>query len=50
VAVLLEEGVERPSDMDGLVYIPLDPGNEWQRLLVRELQAVGLEHSLDRLL
>jgi hypothetical protein len=43
VCALLYPGVERPSDLDGVVYIPLDQENEWKRLLARELEAVGLK-------
>jgi predicted nucleotide-binding protein len=42
VAVLHDPGVELPSDLNGLVYIPLD--NEWQNRLVRELKASGLNY------
>jgi predicted nucleotide-binding protein len=43
VAILYEEGVERPSDLDGLLYIELDPNGAWKMKLVRELQAVGID-------
>jgi predicted nucleotide-binding protein len=42
VAVLHDPGVELPSDLNGLVYIPLD--NEWRNRLVRELKASGLNY------
>jgi len=45
VAVLIEDGVEKPSDIQGLVYISL---TDWKRALVRELKAAGLDYSLDR--
>jgi predicted nucleotide-binding protein len=47
--VLYEEGVELPSDIDGLVYIPLDDGGVWKYKLVTELKAAGLNFSLDKL-
>jgi predicted nucleotide-binding protein len=46
VAVLLEEGVEKPSDVAGLVYIIIDHGGAWKYLLARELEAAGI--SVDR--
>ena len=46
VAVLLEESVEKPSDVDGLVYITLDKGGAWKYTLARELEAAGI--SVDR--
>jgi predicted nucleotide-binding protein len=47
VAVLYEEGVELPSDVDGLAYIPL--GGNWQKQLVDELRDAGWDFQLDRL-
>jgi hypothetical protein len=49
VAVLLEAGVERPSDIDGLVYVPLDSGGSWKYALARELASVGIEADLSRI-
>lgn len=42
VAVLVEEGVERPSDLQGLVYIELDRNGGWKPQLARELRAAGM--------
>lgn len=42
VAVLLEGGVEKPSDIDGLVYIALDPAGAWKYRLGRELRDAGI--------
>jgi predicted nucleotide-binding protein len=47
VAVLCAPGVERPSDLQGLVYIPLE--GDWERRLVRELVKAGFDYSLDKL-
>jgi predicted nucleotide-binding protein len=46
VAVLLEEGTEKPSDIDGLVYISLDQAGAWKQALARELETAGI--SVDR--
>jgi predicted nucleotide-binding protein len=46
VAVLLEENVERPSDIDGLVYITVDRAGAWRYTLARELDAADI--SVDR--
>ncbi len=37
VAVLYERGVEKPSDIDGLVYIELDKAGAWKTALLAEL-------------
>ena len=46
VAVLLEENIEKPSDVSGLVYITLDQAGAWKQALARELEAAGI--SVDR--
>jgi predicted nucleotide-binding protein len=42
VAVIHEPGVELPSDLNGLVYIPHDDAGAWKALLLRELKAAGI--------
>ncbi len=49
VAVLVEPDVERPSDIDGLVYIPLDTAGTWKYALVRELMSSGIPADLARI-
>lgn len=39
VFMLLDEGVEKPSDMDGIVYTSLK--DDWKTMLFKELQACG---------
>jgi predicted nucleotide-binding protein len=46
VAVLHENNVEKPSDIDGLVYITFDQSGAWKYELARELEAAGI--SVDR--
>lgn len=41
VCALVKGGIEKPSDLDGVVYIPLDEGDGWKLQLVRELKAAG---------
>jgi predicted nucleotide-binding protein len=45
VAILYEEGVELPSDMQGVAYILLDEHDGWRLKLAKELLASG--HELD---
>lgn len=49
VCALIEDGVERPSDYDGVVYIPLDGNGAWRLKLVTELQAAGYPVDANRL-
>jgi predicted nucleotide-binding protein len=48
VCALVAEGVEIPSDTDGIVYVPLDQVGAWKMLLARELKAGGVEVDLNR--
>jgi predicted nucleotide-binding protein len=48
VAVLIDPGVERPSDIDGLVYIEFDPQGSWKLDLLREFPGAGLPVDLSR--
>lgn len=42
VCCLLKEGIERPSDMDGIVYIPFNKSvKEAQQMIIKELKEAG---------
>lgn len=43
VCALYQEGVELPSDLAGIVYVPLDSNDQWQQVLLDELRAVGFD-------
>ena len=49
VFLLLEEGVEKPGDLDGIVYTPMDSHEGWKLKLVKELKAAGYPVSADNL-
>jgi predicted nucleotide-binding protein len=49
IAVLCEENVERPSDINGMVYTLLDPCGAWKMELGKELQTAGFEIDLNKL-
>ena len=49
VAVLYDEGVELPSDMAGVVYIPNDSAGGWRLTLAREMRAAGLHADSNRI-
>lgn len=42
VAALCEDRIERPSDIDGLLYTPLDQGGKWKKKLAKEINAAGI--------
>jgi predicted nucleotide-binding protein len=50
VCTLYEEGVEIPSDFNGIVYVPLDAAGAWRTLLARELKAAGFAIDMNRAL
>jgi predicted nucleotide-binding protein len=50
VCALVEEGVEIPSDYQGVVFIPFDTSGHWKFDLIRELKAVGLDVDANRAL
>ena len=43
VVPLYENGVELPSDLNGVVYVAADAGGNWKFTLVRELKAVNYD-------
>lgn len=47
---LYENGVELPSDLYGLLYVPLDERGNWKFALVKELRAVGYEVDANNIL
>ena len=48
VCALYAEGVELPSDLNGVVYVELDRKGAWKMLLARELKAGGIDVDLNR--
>ena len=49
VCVLYKEGVELPSDIHGILYVPMDSSNGWQLQLAKEMKQAGLPVDLNRL-
>lgn len=43
VCALVKEGLEIPSDVAGVVYVPFDVGGAWKLALVRELKSCGFD-------
>jgi hypothetical protein len=48
VAVVNEEGLELPSDLLGIAYVPIDNQGGWKLILAREMRAAGLEVDLNK--
>ena len=49
VAILYGKDVELPSDLAGLVYIPLDLSKAWRMELLKEIEAAGIEVDRSRI-
>ncbi len=50
VCVLYKKGVELPSDIQGIVYVPMNNPNEWQLKLATEMKQAGLPIDLNKLI
>jgi predicted nucleotide-binding protein len=49
VFLLLEHGVDKPGDLDGIIYVPIDNSDGWKLKLVKELKLAGYNVSADNL-
>ena len=49
VCVLHKEGVELPSDIHGILYVPMDTSNGWQLKVAQEMKQAGLPVDLNKL-
>jgi len=50
VFFLLQDGVAKPGDLDGIVYTPYDSARAWRFELVKELRNAGYKVSADQVL
>ena len=50
VCALVQEGVEVPSDLAGVVYTKIDKDGAWKIALAKEMQAAGLNFELNHLI
>lgn len=48
--VLLVGGVEKPSDMDGIVYVDFDKSGGWRMKLAQEMKEAGLTVDMNKAL
>ena len=42
VCILYKGNLELPSDIQGVVYVPMDDNGEWKQAIVREMESIGL--------
>jgi predicted nucleotide-binding protein len=50
VCTLKVDGVEEPSDLNGVLYTPFDTGGAWRLTLARELKAARIDIDMNRAL
>lgn len=50
VCALVQEGVEIPGDMSGVVYKPLDSAGAWKTSILKEMQDAGITVDASKLL
>ena len=50
VRILYEEGVELPSDIYGISYVPMDKRGAWRLDLAQEMASVGITFDMNKLL
>ena len=50
IMLLLAPGVDKPGDLDGLIYTSLDAAGAWKYELVKELRSSGFQVSADDIL
>ena len=48
VCALVKGNVEKPSDYDGVLYIPLDDSGGWEMRLIKELKTAGFVFDANR--
>jgi predicted nucleotide-binding protein len=49
VCALYKEGVEIPSDYQGVLYIPIDSAGAWRMQLAKEIKNAGIDVDLNKL-
>lgn len=47
VCALREEGIEIPSDLSGVLYVPFDAAGAWKLRLATEIKAAGIDVDLN---
>ncbi|HVA00955.1 MAG TPA: nucleotide-binding protein [Terriglobia bacterium] len=48
VCALYSHGVELPSDMNGVLYVPIDEADGWRLKLAKEIKASGIDIDLNK--
>lgn len=49
VCLLFKGEVEMPSDLNGMVYVPMDSNGDWKLKLAQEMRSVGLPIDLNEI-
>lgn len=49
VCVLYKKNVERPSDISGVVYVPVNSNDNWKLKLAKEIKEAGIDVDLNKI-
>lgn len=49
MCALYKGGVEIPSDIYGVLYVPMDAGGAWKYQLAKEMKQAGLDVDLNKI-
>ncbi|MBA7484030.1 hypothetical protein ES707_19550 [subsurface metagenome] len=50
VCALFQEGIEMPSDYQGVLFVPYDGGGNWRFEIAREMKSAGLSIDMNRVI
>lgn len=50
VCALVKGNIEKPSDLDGVIYIAMDDAGAWKMQLCKNLQAAGIDADANRII
>lgn len=50
VCALVEHGVEIPSDLAGVLYVPIDNADAWKFQLAKEMKSVGIDIDMNNII
>lgn len=50
VCALVEDGVEIPSDLAGVLYVPIDNADAWKFQLAKEMKSVGIDIDMNNII
>lgn len=50
VCALVKGDIEKPTDISGVVYIPMDEGDGWKLAITKEMRDCGYKVDVNKIL